>query len=116
MNKLIAIMFTASLALLSVTNASQVSANEIEDVCASWESTFPENAYTVTEEDRLSLQELLDTHNVLRLTPGDYRTDGLDKIILDSNQSIIALSPTLFPNVEIVATLASRIYAMLRLS
>ena len=76
---------------------------DVEDVCAAWDSTFPDNAFTVTEDDRLSLQELLDTHDVLRLTPGDYRTNGLEQITIDSHQSIIALSPTLFPSVKLAA-------------
>jgi len=77
--------------------------NAIEDVCSAWDSTFPEDAVTVEEGDRLNIQKLLDTHNVLRLSPGDYRTTGLDKVTIDSNQSIIALSPTLFPDVEVAA-------------
>ena len=76
---------------------------DVEDVCAAWDSTFPTNAFTVTEDDRLNLQELLETHDVLRLTPGDYRTNGLNKVTIDSNQSIIALSPTRFPDVDVAA-------------
>ena len=49
------------------------------------------------------MQQLLDTHDVLRLTPGDYRTNGLSQISVDSGQSIIALSPTQFPDVEVAA-------------
>jgi len=75
----------------------------VEDVCAAWDSVFPDNAFTVTEDDRLNIQTLLDTHNVLRLTPGDYSTGGLDKVTIGSNQSIIALSPTDFPDVDVIA-------------
>ncbi len=76
---------------------------EFEDVCAAWEGTFPADAFEVTPADRNSLQALLDTHGVLRLAPGDYRVDGPTQVTIGSDQAIISLSPTAFPDVRVAA-------------
>jgi len=89
--------------LLSDNEIADVPSSDVEDVCQAWNSTFPDGAVTVTADDRLNLQQLLDTHNVLRLSPGDYRSSGINQLTINSNQSIIALSPVMFPNVKVAA-------------
>ena len=91
---------------LLLENANSLEASPLgnnEDVCAAWDSTFPANAFTVSPNDRSNLQTLLDRHNVLRLSAGDYRSGGLSEITVNSGQSIIALNLTPFPDVKVAA-------------
>ena len=89
--------------LLLDDNESQGTEPDIEDVCDAWDGTFPEDAFVVTSADRTSLQTLLDTHDVLRLMPGDYRTGGPSSLTIGSDQAIIALTPTKFPDIQVAA-------------
>lgn len=71
------------------------------DVCAAWSGAFPADAFAVTPADSPDLQALLDAHKILRLAPGDYRTGGPASIELRSDEAILSLAPTAFPDITV---------------
>ncbi len=73
------------------------------DVCGAWDGVFPAEAFLVTPADKAELQALLATHKVLRLAPGDYREGGPASITLASDQAIVSLVPSTFPDVVVAA-------------